>query len=386
MIAFAEPTEWWLEIPPSVREESWQQSQLYAAPGRHRAYINHTCLTVLLPWLQAEYALEATALPTFWEVVDGTAIMVGKRRIVLVPTETIDGNNLEVPQEWIDIPSWVSDYYLAVQVQLDELWMRVWGYTTHQELKASSSYDPSDRTYCMDSQHLTKDLHAFRIVCQFCLEEQTKVEIAPLPELPVAQVESLLQRLGSSATFPRLAVPFALWGALLERQEWRQRLCQQRRQTNRRNDHVIAAAPVQLTQWLQNSFEAGWQSLEALFSLEPENLAFRSASNSNQFEVTRCKLLNLALHQAVILVVGLEAEAEERVRIGVQLYPVRGNPYVPAQLTLSLLSNTGETLQSVQTQSRDDYVQMRRFKCPVGTRFSLQIALDAGIITEDFVV
>ena len=377
MIAFAEPTEWWLEIPQTVREESWQRSQLYAAPSRRRAYINHTCLAVLLPWLKAEYALEATALPAFWEVVDGTAIMVGKRRLVLIPTETIDGSNLEVPQEWVDIPSWASDYYLAVQVHLDDLWMRVWGYTTHQELKANGSYDQSDRTYCMDAHHLTKDLHVFRIVCQFCLEE-TKAEVVPLPELPGTQAENLLQRLGSSAViFARLALPFALWGALLERQEWRQRLCQKR-------DDVITT-PVHLTQWLQNSFEVGWQSLAALFSLEPE-LAFRSASDSSRFEVTRCKLVNLELHQAVVLVVGLEAEADERVRIGVQLYPVRGNPYVPSHLTLSLLSNTGEILQSVQAQSRDDYMQLRRFRCPLESRFSLQVALDAGIVNEDFVV
>lgn len=386
MIAFAEPTEWWLEIPRSVREEAWQQSQLYATPGSRRAaFINHTCLSVLLPWLQAEYALEATAIPAFWEVVNGTAIMLGERRLVLVPTEAID-SNLEIPQEWVDIPSWVSDYYLAVQVQLDESWMRVWGYTTHQELKANGSYDPSDRTYCLDARNLTRDLHAFRIVCQFCLEEQTKTEIAPLPELSVAQAENLIQRLGSSSViFPRLAVPFILWGALLERQEWRQRLCQQR-QTNQLNDVVIAETPVNLTQWLQNSFEAGWQPLKALFNLEPElALSFRTTSNYNRFEETRCKLIDLALHQAVVLVVGLEA-ADERVRIGVQLYPARGNPYVPAGLSLSLLSNTGEVLQSVQAQSRDEYMQLRRFRCPLETRFSLQMTLDTGVVTEEFVV
>lgn len=387
MIAFAEPTEWWLEISRSSQEESWQRSQLYATPSSRRAaYINHTCLTVLLPWLQAEYSIEATALPAFWEIVNGTAIMIGERRIVLVPTEAIDGDNLEVPQEWVDIPSWASDYYLAVQVQLDEPWIRVWGYTTHQELKASGSYDPSDRTYYMDARNLTTDLHAFRIVCQFCLEEQTKAEIAPLPELPVAQAENLLQRLGSSAVvFPRLAVPFILWGALLEKQEWRQRLCQQR-QTNRQDD-VIASVIVHLNQWFQNSFEEGWQSLKDLFSL-PENLAFRSALDANRVGVTRCKLVNLESlpeNQAVVLLVGLETEADARVKIGVQLYP-RDNSYVPAQMSLSLLSNTGVFLQSVQAQNRDDYLQLKPFRCPLGTRFSLQIAFNNNTATEDFVV
>lgn len=392
MIAFADPIEWWLEIPPAVRQESWQQSQLYAtSSSRHSAYLNHICLTVLLPWLRAEYALEATVWPALpvWEVVNGTAIMIGTRRLVLVPTEAIDSSNLEVPQEWVDIPGWGADYYLAVQVQLDEQWIRIWGYTTHQELKTNGSYDLSDRTYCMDARNLTRDLHAFRIICKFCLEEQTKVEIAPLPELPMTQAENLLQRLGSSTViFPRLAVPFTLWGALLERQEWRQRLCQQR-QLDRQDDVLLAEVTVHLNRWLQNFFEAGWQSLEALFVEQELALSFRSNLDSDRFEAIRCKSIDLESpsgNQAVVLSIGLKVEANERVKIGVQLYPARGNLHVPANLTLSLLSDGGETLQSVQAESRDDFMQLKHFRCPLETRFSLQIALDTCIFTEDFVV
>jgi len=31
-----------------------------------------------------------------------------------------------VPQEWVDIPEWAADYYLAVQVNPDSGWLRIW--------------------------------------------------------------------------------------------------------------------------------------------------------------------------------------------------------------------------------------------------------------------
>ena len=68
-------------------------------------------------WIQTEYALQATVwesspnTPAFWEFVNGTAILLNERRVVLIPSEAIDNRELEVPQEWVDIPSWVADFY-----------------------------------------------------------------------------------------------------------------------------------------------------------------------------------------------------------------------------------------------------------------------------------
>ncbi|MBD2352962.1 DUF1822 family protein [Anabaena variabilis FACHB-171] len=53
--------------------------------------------------------------------------------------------------------------------------------------------------------------------------------VAPLPTLPLAQAENLLERLGNSeVVFPRLAIPFELWGALLTHGGWRQGLYERR--------------------------------------------------------------------------------------------------------------------------------------------------------------
>jgi Protein of unknown function (DUF1822) len=381
--AFAEPTEWWLELSPAVRTAAWEQQPDATPDRRWTAYLNQICLTAFLAWLQAEYVPDAIACAPVsasgWGV-NGTAIQVGTTRIVLIPSEAIDSSELEVPQEWVDIPNWAADYYLAVQLQSsDQNWLRVWGYTTHQDLKTIAHYDPSDRTYCLAAPDLTQDLSAFWVTLQFCPTAQTRTAIAPLPELSTIQAENLLQRLNrTEVTFPRLAVPFELWGALLVQHESRQ----------------ISRNQINLSQWLQQRVEGGWQTLEALFGTAPGSLAlsFRSTGGTGAAETTQGKLIELAAppdRQAVVLLVRLQTEADQRVAITAQIYPdldSGNNSYVPARLTLVLLSEAGDVLQSVQATEQDDYIQLRRFRCAPETRFSLQVTLGDRSFTEDFIV
>jgi hypothetical protein len=168
-------------------------------------------------------------LPSFWEFVNGTAITCEGRRFVLIPTAAIDLEELRVPQEWVDIPSWVADYYLAVQVNPNGGWVTIYGYTTHEQLKTKGVYNAGDRTYCLDENDLIQDINVLWIARQLCPDEILRGSVAPLPKLPLAQAENLLQRLGNPAVvFPRVAIPFELWGALLEHGGWRQRLYERR--------------------------------------------------------------------------------------------------------------------------------------------------------------
>jgi hypothetical protein len=170
-----------------------------------------------------------TVLPSFWEIVNGTAIDCDGRRFVLIPTTAIDLRELRVPQEWVDIPSWSADYYLAVQVNPHAGWISICGYATHHQLKVSGTYHESDRTYSLDEDDLIQDLNVLWIAHQLCPEEPLRSEIAPIPALPRPQMENLLERLSTpTMVFPRLAVPFQLWAALLEHGGWRQRLYQRR--------------------------------------------------------------------------------------------------------------------------------------------------------------
>lgn len=398
--AFTEPQELLLEISPSLQKSSWQESQVYATPSsRWRAYMNQICLHGFLNWVKAEYVPEASiwysspGIPAFWEFVNGTAILLKEKRVVLIPSEAIDDSELEVPQEWVDIPSWAADYYLAVQVTPDGESVKFWGYITHTELKSLADYDQVDRTYCIDARHLIKDLNAFWMTYQFCGTEEMKAAIAPLPELSTAEVEYVQQLLSnSSVAFLRLAVPFTTWGMLLENEQWRQWLYQQQQRCLRRSAPTqFSEVQVNLSGWLEQIYDASWQAIETFFEQNSSNLAFnfRSSSGLNATPIKRAKLIDLGMEieaQKVILLVALITKANQQVSIRVQLHPACNQPYLRANIKLVLLSDQEGIIQQVQARVQDIYMQLKLFNGEVGECFSIQVALNNYQITENFMI
>ncbi len=216
-----------LEIP-----QFQVQEQAYSTPGAYqRAWINQLCLQAFLPWFREEIAPSAkvfpntAALPTFWEAVNGTAITFETYRLILIPTLAMDGDELRVPQEWVDIPEWVADYYIAVEVNPDDGWIKIFGYTTHKNLKDAGVYDFGDRTYSLESENLIQDINVLWVTQQINYPEALRAEITPLASISQTQASNLLERLGNpDIKFPRLAVPFPLWGALIAHGGWRKKL------------------------------------------------------------------------------------------------------------------------------------------------------------------
>lgn len=204
----------------------------YSTSGAYqRAWSNQICLTTFLAWLIEEITPHArvcpnnAALPSIWEVVNGTAISFHNSRLVLIPTLAMDVDELRVPQEWVDIPEWVADYYLGVQLNPDEGWMRVFGYTTHQQLKNVGVYDGGNRTYSLESDHFISDLNVLWVTRQLYPQEVKRATVAPLTPLSQTQADNLLQRLSNTdIKFPRLEIPFTMWGSLISHGGWRQRL------------------------------------------------------------------------------------------------------------------------------------------------------------------
>ncbi|MGC9523947.1 MAG: DUF1822 family protein [Limnospira sp.] len=384
-VLFANPTEVWLEIPPAVQTASWQQSQ--SAPtnrDRWNSYLNRISLDVILPWLQQEYAPEAipcsgtTANSTIWELVGGSAILVGNLKLILIPTETIDTDEFRVPQEWADIPEWVGDYYLAVRVDPDEGYVNIWGYATHRQLKTRGSYDGGDRTYALDGDDVVRDLAVLWVSREFCPRAERRVAVAALPVVPTPQAENLLRRLGNpDLTVPRLEVPFPLWGSLLADETWRDGLFRCRR----------GRTEVNLSRWFDNWFETGWQAVETVFPTSGNlGFAFRRSANLRDPQtgrvprdepIRRVKLIQVGEDQrTVALLVELSPESDGRVGMRIQLLPGPEMSHLPAKIRLSLISETGETLKSIEARDRDDLLQIPRFKCSSGYHFSLRVQLD----------
>lgn len=388
MIEFADPKEWWLELSSTARAEAVRQSQLYSTPtSRYRAYLNGMGLYCFLNWLE-EDGIEATPwlpsanLPAVWEVVNGAGVQVGTTRFVLIPSEAIDDGELDVPQEWVDIPDWVGDYYLAVQVQLEQGWLRIWGYTTHQELKSLGCYDSNDRTYSLGAEQLTRDLNAFWVTVRLCNMAQTRSVVAPLPELSSSQAENLIQRLGnSSVMFPRLEIPFTLWGALLEHETWRQQLFQ------RRIGEATPNTIVRLREWWQGNFTESWQAAAAVIQPHRWATAWRGEANDppREFEMSRAKVLEFGSQPgeaAIAIVIGIGSMSEPRTVVRLQICSVGGDSLLPYPVQVRLLDATGHEVGQASA-AITEMIQLQ-FEVELGERFQVEVTSGGQQITEEF--
>ncbi|MEC4812011.1 MAG: DUF1822 family protein [Scytonema sp. PMC 1069.18] len=289
------PNQLWLQLSEKLQEEAWQQSQRHVnAAARCQAYLNYLCLKSFVPWLEAwlkeanqakdsinHSILSATSWDSLWEVVNGTPIEWEGIRLVLIPSETSDLEEFAVPREWVDIPNWRKNYYIAVQINLgtpEQSWMRVWGYATYEKLKRRGIYDDGDRNYYINQEVLAEDLTQMLLVPQIDSSPQA---VAFQPQLSAQQAQDLFTKLSETSVYsPRLAVPFEQWAALLVDEQWRQELYKQRLRLAATSTPNLAV--VHLRQWLHQAdsiIEEIWQSVETLFT-PPEFSAVRGTESA----------------------------------------------------------------------------------------------------------
>lgn len=268
----------WLSFSEQDKDTAWSQELNYSNDtARWNAFLNRLCLNKITDWLQVDSRIKVViyphdkALPIIWDVVNGTAIVLEETRLILIPSEARDTEEFSVPQEWVDIPNWAGNYYLAIQINLLENWLRVWGYTTHQKLKLQGMYDELERSYSLAEEDLINDLNVIWVKQELSLNEteNTLAAIEPLSQVSAIQVEQLLEKLSQPSPYsPRREIPFAQWGAIIADDKCRQSLYE------RRKNVLVMTNKVNLSQWLHNVFEDNWQSIESLFNTREAKLAF----------------------------------------------------------------------------------------------------------------
>ncbi|WP_160166318.1 DUF1822 family protein [Calothrix sp. PCC 7507] len=391
-----------LQIPTLIQRQAWKDAQQHSHTiVRYSAYLNRVCLYTFLTYLNDQ--LLDQALPTaiypseeglhsILEVVNGSAIDFGKRRIILIPSENTDSESLCVPQEWIDIPTFVGDYYLGVQVDLeanaDECRLKVQGFATHFQIKQLSKYDPRDRTYILPRNQLIENL----TLMQVTRGKPLRAKFPELPSLSATEVQNLLELLGDISIYsPRLQVdiPFTKWAALLNNQEWRQQLYQKR--LGQFTIKSIAKLN-KLSNWFKNTFDDGWQPLNALLNQESGNLVYSFRNHevaARDVSVEGIKLIDLEMqlsNQSVALLVGFTPEDTGTVAVRVQLHPTKGQTYLPQHIKLGLISPSEVILQEIKSRIQDNFIQLKRFTCSPGKIFKIQVTIDEFSITEEFLI
>ena len=371
-----------LPIPEAMSDLAWQQAGT-AVPlaQRWNVYLNRIATQLLTDYLVEDFPdLRDRSEDGMWQFFNGSVLQLNAKRVVLLPTKTIDNSELIIPQEWVDIPDWAGDYFLAVQIDPDAQLLHCWGYTTHQMMKERSRYDATDRTYHLDAHHLIPDVSGLWVVQQLNPDEVTQTAIAPLVTVATIQAENLLARLATVAN-PRLEIPFGLWGALIGEGSWRQRLGSIRQGTFTPGIELSTSVN-RLGDWMQNVFAVGWQAVEDFWSEEAE-LALRQAETSTP-TVRRLKAIQLP-DRVLFLLLAVEVADDERLVIKIELRS-SNRQTLPPGMILELLNSDDRVLQSTTARDLDNAIKLPRFRSNTGTEFKLQVRSDTTIFCESFLV
>jgi len=146
--------------------------------------------------------------------------------------------------------------------------------------------------------------------------------------------------------------------------------------------------PVNLSQWLQQTFEAAWQPIEALLANSQLSPRLRSIYHlRGESTIKRFKLISLQeSSQAVALLIAIAPETDRKIAIRAQIQPIGEETVLPPQLKLSLLNDSGQILREVQAQSEDNFIQLPRFRGEPKECFSLQLSHNSFMVKEDFVI
>lgn len=155
---------------------------------------------------------------------------------------------------------------------------------------------------------------------------------------------------------------------------------------------------VNLSQWLENSFESSWQTLEALFSTEALNPAFSIRTIPNELNVdnsvisvSRGKRIDLGMqllgHPVALIITLLLAEPEEERDIRLRIYPMDNQTYLPVGLQMLVLDESGDPMPELEatTRSNDNWIQLE-FSGQTQEQFSVKVILGEVSITESFVI
>lgn len=393
------PEQLFLEITPEDLEAASPEPEVYSYDvARRHGLINCLVLNRFLTWLNTEAPIEETPnvwpnfedLPTVWEFVNGSALTIGNTRLVLIPQEAIDTDELCVPQEWVDLPEWVGDYYLGVQVNLEQNWLRVWGFTSHKTLKEEAEYDPVLRNYCLDGGLLIADLTVMWAARHFRTEE--KVEVAPLPSLSYTEFEEISRVLRSPRSYsPRLLVTdsqpiddsevaFPLWGALMAKDNLRRQLYEWR-VSSVTDVEPAPTVSATLSNWFAGQFEELWLPLERVLS--PEWGFTRTRSTI----VERGKIIDFGDRlngEKVALAIALQPDpdAEGETEVVVKVYPtVEESLPVGLKLRYELESDSDEEV----AMEEEELIQLAFSELP-GRTFRVEVSLEGEVIAEEFVV
>ncbi|NES18931.1 MAG: DUF1822 family protein [Symploca sp. SIO3E6] len=151
----------------------------------------------------------------------------------------------------------------------------------------------------------------------------------------------------------------------------------------------------QLTNWLHDQIEAGWQKLDEILEISLMNYQWqntRSLTTESTVpvlsRVVRGKVFEIPIQQGmepIVLITELVPKSEVDLSVELKICPPTKQAFLPVGLEMSVIDAVGEVVMHVQARDKNRMIELG-FHAEVGDRFSLRIELENVIINEEFVV
>ena len=196
----------WASISSQEIENVSKELDIYSSDrSRQQGLINYLSMQKLISIIPQHSDLKpklylpqdsADRMASIWDVVNGFSLTVDGYKLVVIPSESSDVGAFSIPQEWVDIPVWHGDYYLAVKVDLEVGELRVWGYTSHQEVKQPNKYVSDSRSYCLTESEINTNVNS--LWTEIDRGVRKVVNLVPVPELTSERARSLIEQLSTS--------------------------------------------------------------------------------------------------------------------------------------------------------------------------------------------
>ncbi len=247
-----------IQLTDEMKTESWRETnKLSSEVACFRGYLNLLVRKTFVLWLNLmlesnffdQVKLEDNL--SIWEFINGNAIDIDSTRIVLIPMETQDKTEFSIPEEWLKISEWVGNYYVAVEVNLEENYLNFSGYTSYEDLQTYGRLDSFN--HCLDFPYECLENDVSLMTLEYKYAWDPVPEISPLPILSFQIKENLCKEIQDNLS-PRLLLDFNQWLSLISDNQTRYQLFYSRRSIN-------------LSQWLNCQISSGltksWQTFEA---------------------------------------------------------------------------------------------------------------------------
>lgn len=331
----------WLE-PEQIAQAKGMSEMASTEAQRWQFYLNALGRLGFAQWLNQRMPdCKMAQLPQ--SIESGCYVKVNGFIICLIAVEHVLDEIVKIPQIAVDQPHLAAHFYVLQEVSEEQELVTIRGFCRYDELLDYCHQFNSqiqDENYYLPLTFLDAELSHLVIYCH-SLDPAAIALPTPIAALNPTTIED---RIGADLS---------------------QRL-------------------TRLTEWLQDTFDQGWQAIDQL--IDP-GVHLALSTRGRESVVRRGKLINLGAQlgqQTVALLVNVTSEAEGKIGVLVQLHPTGDTRYMMANLKLSLRSQTGEILQTVTTRSQDNYIQLKPFKGLPGTRFSVAMQLDQDIVAETF--